>query len=416
MANDPELNKKAILLAVDTGSYDTESSLLELHSLCKSAGCIPVAELVQKREFPDPLTYLGKGKIEEAKAAVQNLGIELAVTDGEITSSQQKGIEEILGIPVLDRTTVILDIFATGAVTKEGAIQVELAQLQYRLPRLTGMGVSLSRLGGGIGTRGPGETKLETDRRHIMRRIRALKLELKKIEEHRNRLIARRSKNGVPVIALAGYTNAGKSTLLNRLCGSDVKTEDRLFATLDPAARELRLPDGTGAVCIDTVGFIQRIPHHLIEAFRSTLSHLKDADIILNVCDATSPDLDVHNRVTLDMLRELGCEGASVITVLNKWDKTGDSEPSVFRDTVVVSAKTGLGIDDLKAAIVAKLGHKTVTLEILVPFAEVGRLARLRQRGMVLSEHYEEEGICARVRGSAELLNDFKEFIQPKKE
>ena len=297
--------QRAVLLAVETGEYDVNVSLDELSELARTAGAETAAKVSQRRSAYDPATCVGSGSLEEVKIFCQNDGANLIIFDGELTASQVRNIENATGVEVIDRTTLILDIFAQRAVTSAGRLQVELAQQKYRLPRLGGKGNVLSRLGGGIGTRGPGETQLETDRRHVRRRISALEKQLKELESQRDLLRSRRKKNGVPCVAIVGYTNVGKSTLLNSLTNAGVLAEDKLFATLDPTARALSLPDGRTVMLIDTVGLVRRLPHQLVEAFHSTLEEALQADLLLNVCDVSSPDVQEQVAVTENVIREL---------------------------------------------------------------------------------------------------------------
>ena len=297
--------ERAVLVSVDTGEFDVDSSLAELTELARTAGAEVICEMTQKREAPEPGTYLGKGKLEELSEYCEAEKPDLVIIDGELSPAQQRNIENFTDTRVIDRTTLILDIFAQRALSGEGKLQVELAQLKYALPRLGGKGASMSRLGGGIGTRGPGETKLETDKRHIRRQIAALTEDLKALDERRTRHRERRKKDGVVTVALVGYTNAGKSTIMNTLTDAGVLAENKLFATLDPTARALTLPDGSTVQLIDTVGFIRRLPHKLVEAFKSTLDEAVDANVILNICDASSDECAEHYRVTMELLEEL---------------------------------------------------------------------------------------------------------------
>ena len=336
---DENITPRAILIGVDTGEFDAELSIEELSELAETAGAEPVLKSVQKRPACDSATCVGKGRLLEIKEAIENNEISLAIFDQELTANQTRNIEDILDIQVIDRTTLILDIFAQRARTKEGRIQVELAQNQYRLAHLAGKGVMLSRLGGGIGTRGPGESKLETDKRHIRRRIDTLKAELEKTEKRRTQHRQRRKKDGILAVAIVGYTNAGKSTLLNALTQAGVLAENKLFATLDPTSRMLDLPDGRSVMLIDTVGLIRRLPHQLIEAFKSTLEEAANADLILNLIDISTDDGMAQAEVTEGLLRELGCEDIPQIFALNKCDLLPEdiSVPTDER-TVLISA------------------------------------------------------------------------------
>ena len=387
-----EIRARAILAGVDCGEYDAESSMNELEELAKTAGAETVAKVIQKRPSPEPATVLGEGKIEEMKTLAQQMEADLAVFDCELTASQIRNIEEILDIRVIDRTMLILDIFAGRAVSNEGKLQVELAQLRYRLPRLAGIGTSLSRLGGGIGTRGPGETKLETDRRHIRNRIAKLEENLKDLQKRRYFSRSRRKKDNVLTAAIVGYTNAGKSTLLNSLTGAGVLAENKLFATLDLTSRGVELPDGRTVLVIDTVGLIRRLPHHLVEAFKSTLEEAQCADIILHVCDISDPEAAEKAQTTQMLLAELGCGEIPVLNVLNKCDLIENDIPE-DEDTVKICAKTGEGFDRMLAAIANKLPESARRMSLLLPYDKGGLTAKIRESGKVFSEEYTEEGI-----------------------
>lgn len=386
--------QRALLVSLDTGEYDAESSLRELEELTRTAGAEPALTLTQKRPAPDTATCIGSGMVEQAAQICQQEDIDLLIFDRELTPTQIRNLEGDCGVRVIDRTTLILDIFAQRARSKEGKLQVELAQLRYLLPRLSGQGTAMSRLGGGIGTRGPGETKLETDRRHIRRRIGSLKEQLKDVEAARGVTQRRRKKDGTVTVALVGYTNAGKSTLMNRLTQAGVLAEDKLFATLDPTARALKLPCGKTVMLIDTVGLIRRLPHHLVEAFKSTLEQAATADILLNVCDAASSEAREHLEVTQQLLVELGAAGHPIIPVLNKWDAVADPQLAPrLPGAVRISALNGDGIDSLLAAIEENLPEKTFPVEVLLPFSKTGLAAKLREEGAVLSEEYVPEGL-----------------------
>lgn len=400
--------KKAVLIGADTDEYDVEYSMEELKDLAESCDIKVMFTVVQNRDRIDSATYIGSGKLDEIKSMVEEYNIDIAICDTELTGSQFRNIEKILDIPIIDRTTVILDIFARRAVSREGAIQVELAQQKYRLPRLSGMGASLSRLGGGIGTRGPGESKLESDRRHIMRRIHSLEEELEIIKDQRERTTQRRKKNNVPIIALAGYTNSGKSTLLNKITGSDVLSKDQLFATLDPTARKFLLPDGTQAVMIDTVGFLQRIPHHLIEAFKSTLLHLKQADCILMILDGSDENCLMHKQVTQEMLDSLGCDDIPVIVVFNKADKSDDLS---CENSQCISALTGDGVDSLLDAICERLELFTSHVDFLVPYKSGKITAEIHREAINFEEEYIDDGILIHALVRKSTLKNYNEFI-----
>ncbi|MBR4287751.1 MAG: GTPase HflX [Clostridia bacterium] len=403
--------ERAVLISVDTGEFDVDSSLAELTELARTAGAEVICEMTQKREAPEPGTYLGKGKLEELSDFCENEKPDLVIVDGELSPAQQKNIETVTDVRVIDRTTLILDIFAQRALSGEGKLQVELAQLKYALPRLGGKGASMSRLGGGIGTRGPGETKLETDRRHIRRRISALTEDLKALEERRTRHRERRKKDGVVTVALVGYTNAGKSTLMNTLTDAGVLAENKLFATLDPTARALSLPDGNSVLLIDTVGFIRRLPHKLVEAFKSTLDEAVSANVILNICDASSEECSEHYRVTNELLEELGCGDKPIITVLNKCDLANDISIPLVGNTVRVSAKTGEGLPELLEKIAAALPPTRKRVKILLPFSMGGAGAELRKTGVVHFEEYTAEGLLLDITAEIFVLEKYEEYI-----
>ena len=401
-----EKAERALLVSLDTGEYDAQASLDELYELVRSAGADPVLSVMQKRPAPDTAFCVGTGMAEEIAETCRVQEIDLLVFDRELTPTQIRNIEEKTGVHTVDRTMLILDIFAQRARSSEGKLQVELAQLKYMLPRLTGKGVELSRLGGGVGTRGPGETKLESDRRHIRRRISALREQLEQVEKRREQVRRRREKDGVITVALVGYTNAGKSTLMNLLTQAGVLAEDRLFATLDPTARALKLPGGKTVMLIDTVGLVRRLPHHLVQAFRSTLEQAAEADIILNVCDASSPEARVHLDVTETLLAELGCGDRPVIPVMNKCDLVPALMDMPAAGNVVrISALHGKGIDSLLAAIEEALPVKMQMAELLLPFEQAGLAARIRREGEILEEEYVPEGLRLRASIPPELLS-----------
>ena len=383
---------RAILIGADTGEYDAESSMDELSELAKTAGAEELARVLQKREAYEPATVIGEGKLAEVKELCGSLGAELLIFDCELTASQIRNVEDETDVRVIDRTMLILDIFAGRAVSREGKLQVELAQLKYRLPRLMGIGASLSRLGGGIGTRGPGETQLETDRRHIRRRIDKLSAELKELEKRRGYARDRRKKDSVQVGAIVGYTNAGKSTLLNLLTGADVLAEDKLFATLDPTSRAIELPDGRSLLLVDTVGLIRRLPHHLVEAFKSTLEEAACADIIIHVCDVSDPEAAEKADVTLKTLADLGAAEIPVVTVLNKCDLLTENIPE-DDSTVKISAKKAQGIDRLLQVVAANLPETAKRMKLLLPYDKAGFTAKLRENGKVFTEEYTETGV-----------------------
>ena len=385
---------RALLVSVDTGKFDAQASMDELCELVESAGAEPVLTVVQKLDRPETATFVGSGKLAEIKDVCSAQEIDLIVCDSELSPTQIKTLEAETDVRTIDRTTLILDIFALRANSREGKLQVELAQLKHLLPRLTGKGVALSRLGGGIGTRGPGETKLETDRRHIHRRMETLKEQLRDVENHRSRLRTRREKDGVITVAIVGYTNAGKSTLMNYLTDAGVLAQNKLFATLDPTSRALKLPSGVTVMLIDTVGLVRRLPHGLVEAFKSTLEEAALSDVILNVCDASSPEAQVHMKVTEDLLSELGCGDTPVITVFNKCDRLSALDIAPDSERVVhISAKNGQGIDRLLERIEANLPVSLRRVSLLLPFTAAGLQNEIRQKGTLLSEEYTAEGI-----------------------
>lgn len=388
--------EKVILVAALDDLEKAEQSLDELGELVKTAGAEVAGQMIQLRDAVHPGTYIGSGKLDELKWLVWEKEADGIVCDDELSPSQINNLEEVLDCKIMDRTLVILDIFAARASTKEGKIQVELAQLKYRQSRLTGLGKSLSRLGGGIGTRGPGEKKLEMDRRLIKSRIAQLNRELADVRRHREVTREQRSRNHMPVCALVGYTNAGKSTLLNTLTGASVLEEDKLFATLDPTTRVLNLPGGQKILLTDTVGFISKLPHNLIEAFRSTLEEAKYADVILHVADMSNPQMDEQMYVTYETLEELGVLNKTVITVFNKCDKAG--EDLLIRDfksdaRVVVSAKTGQGLDTLKEILEDWIREQRMEIKRLYPYAEAGKIQMIRAYGEVTKEEYQADGI-----------------------
>lgn len=389
--------EKVILVAAALDDLEkAEQSLDELGELVKTAGAEVAGQMIQLRDAVHPGTYIGSGKLDELKWLVWEKEADGIVCDDELSPSQINNLEEVLDCKIMDRTLVILDIFASRASTKEGKIQVELAQLKYRQSRLTGLGKSLSRLGGGIGTRGPGEKKLEMDRRLIKSRIAQLNRELADVRRHREVTREQRSRNHMPVCALVGYTNAGKSTLLNTLTGASVLEEDKLFATLDPTTRVLNLPGGQKILLTDTVGFISKLPHNLIEAFRSTLEEAKYADVILHVADMSNPQMDEQMYVTYETLEELGVLNKTVITVFNKCDKA--EEDLLIRDfksdaRVMVSAKTGQGLDTLKEILEDWIREQRMEIKRLYPYAEAGKIQMIRAYGEVTKEEYQADGI-----------------------
>lgn len=404
--------ERAILCSVDTGEFDAEVSIDELEELARTAGAEVIAKVVQPRPAPDTALFLGTGKLDEIKDFVDYPNIDVLIFDDELTPSQQRNIENYMDKKVIDRTTLILDIFAQRARSKEGKLQVELAQLQYRLPRLGGQGLALSRLGGGIGTRGPGESKLESDRRHIRRRIDAIKAELREVEKRRNLQRKRRQKDGVQTVVIVGYTNAGKSTLMNHLTQAGVLAENKLFATLDPTSRALTLPSGREVMLIDTVGLVRRLPHNLVEAFKSTLEEAASADAILNVCDASDPCAVEHLRVTNDLLVELGAEGKPIVNVMNKCDQIYDlNDVPTIGNTVYISALRGNGIDKLLTAIEEALPKDRKRCTYLFPYNDLKPAALVREDGNVFSEEYVDEGLKIDALCSIMIVNKLEKYV-----
>lgn len=403
----------AVLVSVDDSTFDAQSSLRELELLTETAGATVFCTVTQKKEAPDVRTYVGSGRLEEICSICGRENIDLLIFDGELTPTQQRNLEDITNTKVIDRTTLILDIFALNAKSSEGKLQVELAQLNYMLPRLSGKGVSMSRLGGGIGTRGPGESKLESDRRHIRRRIHAIETELKNTEKQRQIRRNKRKNDGIITAAIVGYTNAGKSTLLNALTSAGVLTEDKLFATLDPTSRALKLPDGRSVMLIDTVGFISRLPHTLVEAFKSTLEEAAYADIILNVCDISNPESDNQIRVTEELLSKLGADKTPTVTVLNKCDKCDGFYLLPFgKNCVKISARTGEGLDRLLNTVTKLLPDTVRNVKLILPYKNAGLASSIRQTGKINQEAYKEDGIHISADIDIKYLNRYKDYIK----
>ena len=402
----PEDQKeKAILVGLYTESGEAaaelaERSLDELQELAEAAGAIVLSRALQHRATEDPATFIGKGKLDEIALAGRELDATTLIFDDELTGSQIRNIEEQSGLKVVDRTFLILDIFAQRAKSREGKLQVELAQQQYRMSRLQGLGQALSRLGGGIGTRGPGESQLESDRRHISRRVHTLKQALKEVAVRRQQTRQQRQNNDILTIAVVGYTNAGKSTLLNTLTHANLLTLDQVFATLDPAARRLELPDQQPVILIDTVGFIRKLPHQLVDAFRSTLEEVSQADAILQLIDASDPQAEVQRDVVEQLLNELGAAGKPRLVVLNKIDLLGPFERTRLQtlagreQPIEISARTGEGLEDLIAAIGRLAAESFVPVSLLLPYAKTGWISRIEQQGKVDRIDYREDGIA----------------------
>lgn len=405
-----EQQERVILFAASTNaSDDTEESVEELRELVKTAGAETVGVVIQNRENIHPGTYLGKGKIQELKEMVWESGATGVVCDDELSPAQLKNLEDALDTKVMDRTMIILDIFAARAKTREGKIQVELAQLRYRAVRLVGLRNSLSRLGGGIGTRGPGETKLEVDRRRIHERISQLKSELQDVERHRDVVRKQREQSGTLTAAIVGYTNAGKSTLLNKLTGAGILAEDKLFATLDPTTRALTIPGGEKVLLTDTVGFIRKLPHHLVEAFKSTLEEARYCDVILHVVDCSNPQMDMQMHVVYETLRRLDIKDKEIITVFNKVDRP-DAD-TACRDMsadykVKLSAKTGEGIEELLDLFAIILRNRRIYFEKVFAYRDAGRIQTIRKSGQLLSEEYQDDGIHVKAYVPVELFEE----------
>ena len=406
---------RVLLLALDQGQWDAERSLAELAALCEANHMEAVGQVLQKRAAPEAGTMLGSGKVEEARLAVEALGAEAAVFDGELSGSQIRNLSTALQCEVLDRTMLILEIFRSRAVTGEGKLQTELADLRNQLPRLSGMGVSLSRQGGGGGggggaRRGAGETKLELDRRHVRARIDALSERLAEMERRRGELRRARSRTGMPVVSLVGYTNVGKSSLLNALCGAEVLEADMLFATLDPTSRKLVLPSGLAVLLVDTVGFVSRLPHHLVEAFKSTLEEAAYSDVIVRVADACDDQREAQLAVTDQVLHSLGCDDIPQLTVYNKCDKAG--AVSFDPDILLTSAKTGYGLAELLARLDEALADRVRPVRVLLPYDKLGLAGPMRQRGSVTKEEYRDDGLYLEGVVKVEDLHHYQDYLQ----
>ena len=417
MQEQQKLNpEKTILAGLDAGVFSraetaTEQSMDELEALLETAGGVCVGRLLQSRSAPDPHSFLGEGKAEELRQAVEATDADMVIFDNDLSPSQIRSLEKITGVTVIDRSALILDIFAQRAKTKEGRLQVELAQYQYLLPRLSGMGASLSRQGGGIGTRGPGETRLETDRRHIRERIARLRAELKEVRRVRETQRRSREKNDVPVAALIGYTNAGKSTLLNALTGAGIPANDRLFDTLDTTTRQLEVSDTLTVLLSDTVGFIAKLPHHLVEAFQATLEELQYADLLLHVIDASDPEREAHMAVVEELAAKLA-PGVPIIEVYNKADLADVRDIPTGESRVTISAKSGMGLDRLLACMEKHLDNGTKRVTLLLPYSAAGELDRLHREGKVFSAEYENDGVRVEAALSLALQGRYRAYIQ----
>lgn len=407
MYENEQVTERVILIGIQTSEgEDAWESLEELEELAQTAGAVTLAKVIQNREQIHPGNYVGTGKAEEIRQMVQSLEATGVICDDELSPVQMNHLEQELDCKVMDRTLLILDIFAGRAATSEGKLQVELAQLRYRASRLVGLRNSLSRLGGGIGTRGPGEKKLEMDRRLIRARITQLKQELRQVERHRELLRSGKGRTGRKVAAIVGYTNAGKSTLLNVLTGAGVLEEDKLFATLDPTTRLLELAEGQEILLTDTVGFIRKLPHHLVEAFKSTLEEAKYADIILHVVDVSNPQFETQMHVVYDTLQQLGVKDKKIVTLFNKQDKLVEKEH--IRDLkadycLKISARTGEGLDELKKVLEEILEEDQIYFERVYPYEKAGLIQLIRRGGQLISEEYTSEGIAVKARVPMEL-------------
>jgi GTP-binding protein HflX len=418
MENNEQKQEQVILAGVHRGLRDslwdtTEESIHELGELVKTAGGVVVGEMIQNKTDIETATYMGEGKLEELKNAVLALSADMVVFDDELSPVQMRNITDFLDVKVLDRSMLILDIFAMRAKSGEGKLQVELAQLKYRLPRLRGFGVQMSRTGAGIGTRGPGETRLESDRRHIRRRIGALEEEIKELKKHRSLIRDRRKKDGVITAALVGYTNAGKSTLLNTLTDADVFAEDKLFATLDPTSRAITLDDKRQILLVDTVGFIRKLPHHLIEAFKSTLEEAVVADVLLHVIDASGEETDNQINVVEQVLKDIGAVGKPVVAVFNKCDKT-DGYPIVSAQSdasVYISAKYKKNIDKLIEALAAVAPGRKQRVNACIPYSEGALVSELHENHKVISENYNENGTVMELLVDAQMYEKIRKYI-----
>ena len=408
--------EKTILAGLDAGVFNraetaTETSLRELEALLETAGGTCVGKLLQSRPAPDPHSFLGEGKAEELRQAVEATGAEMVIFDNDLSPSQIRSLESITGVTVIDRSALILDIFAQRAKTREGRLQVELAQYQYLLPRLSGMGASLSRQGGGIGTRGPGETRLETDRRHIRARISRLQQELREVRRVRGVQRQLREKNSVPVVALIGYTNAGKSTLLNALTGAGIPANNRLFDTLDTTTRHLTVSDTLEVLISDTVGFIAKLPHHLVEAFQATLEELQYADLLLHVIDASDPEREAHMDVVEELAEKLAPQGVPIIEIYNKADLARSEDIPTGENRIAISAARGDNLEALLALIEKNLDTGVQRVMLKLPYSAAGEVDRLHREAKVFSAEYENDGIRVDVALSRELQGRYRVYL-----
>ena len=410
------IQERAVLVGLNADCFTkeqtaTDASLEELEALLETAGGFCTGKVLQNRHTPDSHSFIGEGKAQEVRMLVEATESTMVVFDNELSPGHIRALEDILGVTVLDRSALILDIFAQRAKTKEGRLQVELAQYKYLLPRLSGMGASLSRQGGGIGTRGPGETKLESDRRHIRERIARLQTELEQVRQVRSVQRERRMKNSVPVVAIVGYTNAGKSTLLNKLTDAGIPANNRLFDTLDTTSRQLSVSDTLDVILSDTVGFISKLPHHLVDAFRATLEELEYADLLLHVIDAADPDREAHIQVVDSLIAKLAKPGTPVLQLYNKADLVSPVDIPIGKDVVAISAKKGTGTDKLLSAIEKALGHSRHHIEVLIPYSMGGTLDVLHNNAQVLGVDYTEKGILVDAVVDPILYGRLKDYI-----
>ena len=410
------IQERAVLVGLNADCFTkeqtaTDASLEELEALLETAGGFCTGKVLQNRHTPDSHSFIGEGKAQEVRMLVEATESTMVVFDNELSPGHIRALEEILGVTVLDRSALILDIFAQRAKTKEGRLQVELAQYKYLLPRLSGMGASLSRQGGGIGTRGPGETKLESDRRHIRERITRLQSELEQVRQVRSVQRERRMKNSVPVVAIVGYTNAGKSTLLNKLTDAGIPANNRLFDTLDTTSRQLSVSDTLDVILSDTVGFISKLPHHLVDAFRATLEELEYADLLLHVIDAADPDREAHIQVVNGLIQKLAKPGTPVLQLYNKADLVSPVDIPVGEEVVAISAKSGMGTQRLLSAIEKALGHSRHRIQVQIPYSVGGLLETLHSNAQVMNVEYTEKGILADAVVDPILYGRLKEYI-----